>query len=351
MIANLIWAFLRNLSRVILSGILSSLVVSVLPAQATDENTQIQRGVQYLTLRDRIDNNDGYFGSERSDLKAGVCIIDQLSLDFLSKAAEIAPFRIPEEILSLEGIEEKPVWMLLDEFVDGTDADPFLYIHGYYIDFEKGCRRATVFKESSGLEDRFLWFSWPSDGSLVNYARDEVNLYWSVPELAGVIVDLHDRSGSDKVDLAGHSLGGRGLVLALYEVAATRPNLRFGEVVLLAPDIDFDIFRKVLPRIRPLARSISVYTSGADKALDFSAQLHGYPRLGESGNEVGLLEGVEVIDTSELDLMSANGHLYHIYNEEVGLDLNQLVNQGKSASERNGLQKMGSNLWRLPPNK
>lgn len=89
-----------------LSGILSSLVVSVLPAQATDENTQIQRGVQYLTLRDRIDNNDGYFGSERSDLKAGVCIIDQLSLDFLSKAAEIAPFRIPEEILSLEGIEE-----------------------------------------------------------------------------------------------------------------------------------------------------------------------------------------------------------------------------------------------------
>ena len=341
--------FLKVRSTVFCST-LFSLVLSISPAEATAENIQNQRGVQYLTLRDRIDAEEGYFGSQRSSLKAGSCIVDQLSLDFLSKAAEIAPFRSPEEILSLERIEEKPIERLMTEFAEETRDAPVLYIHGYYIDFSKGCRRATVFKENAGLEGKFLWFSWPSDGSLVNYARDEVNLYWSVPELAGTIVDLHDRFGSGNVDLAGHSLGGRGLVLALYEVAATRPDLRFGEVVLLAPDMDFDIFRKLLPRVRPLVQSITVYTSDADKALDVSEQVHGYPRLGQSGNEVEVLTSVEVVDVSELTAMSTNGHLYHIYNKEVGADLSQLLNQGKPANERSGLERVGSNLWKVMPN-
>ena len=307
---------------------------------------QTERGVPYLTVRDRISDDEGYYGDERSTLKGGKCIIDPVSLDFLSGAAELAPFRVPEEILRVGGIKELPVEEVFEDLQTET---PLLYVHGYYVGFDKGCRRATAYMENVDVEDRFLWFTWPSEDSLISYARDEINLYWSVPELAGVIADLHDRFGPGTVDLTGHSLGGRGLTLALYEIAGTRPDLRFDHVVLLAADMDFGIFQKMLPRIRPLARSMTIYTSSGDKALDISEQLHSYPRLGQSGNPVENLEGVEVIDVSDQPMMSANGHLYHINNSEVGADLSRLVNDNMLAGQRPGLEQMGPNLWSLKP--
>lgn len=318
---------------------------------AAAQETKAERGVSFVTLRDRGSGDDpsDYFGEGRGTLTAGWCGITQTSLSFLSSAAEVAPFRIPEEILDVESVEERPIDVVMDDLQNSADGSALLYIHGYYIDFEKGCRRATIFKENASLQDRFLWFSWPSDGSFLNYARDEVDLYWSVPDLAEVISELVDRFGPGNVDLAGHSLGGRGLVLALYEVASTQPDARVGEVVLLAPDLDFDIFRKLLPRIRPIARSITVYRASSDKALIASEQLHGYPRLGQGSYDAGLLEGIEVIDTNDLPFTSANGHLYHIYNKEVGEDVSQLVNESKSASFRRNLEQVEGNLWRLLP--
>ncbi|MGI9364347.1 MAG: alpha/beta hydrolase [Rhizobiaceae bacterium] len=319
------------------------------PIPAAAETTNIERSVPYFTLRNRLEDDDKFFGNNRGTLSAGRCIMDRTSLEFLSSVAEIAPFRIPEEILDLETIEEMPSDKLLENLQAEAAGNPLVYIHGYYIDFEKGCRRATVFKENAGQEDQFLWFSWPSDGSFLNYARDEVNMYWSVPDLAEIIADLHNRFGSGNVNLAGHSLGGRGLALALYEIAGTQPELRFGEIVLLAPDIDFEVFVKLLPRIRPLARSLTIYTSANDAALFVSAELHGYARLGRDGNDTSLLKNVEVIDTSDLPIRSANGHLYHIYNKEVGDDLGQLLNEGKLAAERGNLLKVNDNQWKLQP--
>lgn len=318
---------------------------------ASAQETQSQRGVPFLTVRDRGEGDDpsDFFGEGRGTLTAGWCGITQTDLGFLAQAAEVAPFRIPEEILDVERVDVMPRETVLDTLKSSAGDEALLYIHGYYIDFEKGCRRATVFKENASLTDQFVWFSWPSDGSFLNYASDEVDLYWSVPDLAEAIFEMIDRFGQGNVDLAGHSLGGRGLALALYEVASTRPDARVGEVVLLAPDMDYDIFRKLLPRIRPIARSITVYRASSDKALAASEQLHGYPRLGQGGYDASLLGDVEVIDTSDLPFTSANGHLYHIYNKEVGEDVRQLVKESKNATARSNLEQIEGNLWRLLP--
>ncbi|MEM9909570.1 MAG: alpha/beta hydrolase [Pseudomonadota bacterium] len=305
------------------------------------------RGVPYVTLRDRdSDMDEGVsYDDERSSPKAGHCILEQTNLDFLSPAAELAPFYIPEEILSVREIREKP----LPQVLDTLSAAPVLYVHGYFIDFDKGCRRATILKEKARLTDRFLWFSWPSDGTLLNYAQDEVNLYWSVPDLVQLISELHGRFGSDGLNLVGHSLGGRGVVLALQEIARSRPDLRINNVALLAPDMDFGLFQKLLPDLSSAARRITIYTSDADRALVVSAQLHGYPRLGQSGNAVGSLAEVEVIDTSDLPTLSPNGHLYHIHNDEVAQDLDRLINNGLPASARSDLIQIGPNQWSLQP--
>lgn len=322
-------------------AILSLLFIEAARAQETD------RSVAYVTIRDRVEHSDGgtIYGDERSDRKAGRCFVDETRFEILSSAAEIAPFRIPEEILSLRAAREEPLEVILNSF----EVAPLLYVHGYFIDFDKGCRRASILQKTAELEKRFLWFSWPAEDALFDYARDEVNLNWSVPDIAQMMMELHDRFQDQDVQVAGHSLGARGVVMALNEVALTRPDIRFENVILLAPDIDFGLFEKLLPRLRNVAHHITVYISDADRALAVSERLHGYPRLGQTGNDVTNLTGVEIIDTSDLPTMSTNGHLYHIYNAEVGIDLNQLIQGSVSAAQRRNLVQAGENLWRLKP--
>ncbi|RDC68916.1 alpha/beta hydrolase [Rhodovulum sp. 12E13] len=321
-------------------------------AQERGQGAAPERGVPYVTLRDRTGAAApaDFYGEARSDPKAGWCGIDERRIDMLAPMAEAAPFHVPDEILRVSEVRERPRAAILEELRAGAgDRAPLLYTHGFYIDFDKGCRRATIFQENAGLAGRMLWFSWPSDGALLNYTRDEADLYWSVPDLADTITALAAAFADREVDLAGHSLGARGVVLALYEIAARQPDLRLGELVLLAPDMDFDIFRKMLPRIRPMVRGITVYVADADRPLALSTQLHGYPRLGETGNDVATLGDVDVIDVSALPVRSPSGHLYHIHDRQVGADLRQLLDAGRRAADRDGLVARGRNLWALRP--
>jgi esterase/lipase superfamily enzyme len=111
--------------------------------------------------------------------------------------------------------------------------------------------------------------------------------------------------------------------------------------------MDFDVFARLLPRIRPIVRSITVYVAEAERPLGVSERLHVYPRLGQAGNDVSQLDGVEVIDLSDLPVRSPTGHLYHVYNTEVGADLDQLLNGGLTAAARRNMVAAGPNLWRL----
>ncbi|SLN59435.1 hypothetical protein ROG8370_02737 [Roseovarius gaetbuli] len=79
------------------------------------------------------------------------------------------------------------------------------------------------------------------------------------------------------------------------------------------------------------------------------ACLQGYPCLGKVGNDTASLSGVDVIDISDLPVVSPTGHLYHLYNAEIGHDLKKIFNEGKSANERRNLVQVGDNPWKLQP--
>lgn len=320
------------------------------PSGLWAQDPAAEREVPFLTVRNRTDSTDPgeVYGDERSDLKAGWCRVRELDLSVLAPLAESAPSFLREEILRVDRVRQVDRRVVLDELQQtSAGRPPVIYVHGYFINFEKGCRRALLLRENADLTGRFLWFSWPSNGALTNYTHDEADLYWSVPDLADAILELENRFGPKGVDVAGHSLGARGVVLALYEVAARKPEVRLGDVVLLAPDMDFEIFARMLPRISPIVDSITVYVTDADRPLAISAQLHGYPRLGEAGNDVSKLQGVEVIDLSELPTESPTGHLYHVYSKDVGTDVSQLLGEGKRAAQRRNLVQTGPNSWSL----
>ena len=339
-----------NFAFAIYANLLLAALTFVLPAPSLAQTAVRGWEVPYLTLRDRTDADDprDIYGSERSDLKAGWCRVRELDLSVFTPLADSAPPFMREEFLRVDQVREKDSAVVLGTLQSTADASaPLVYVHGYNISFEKGCRRAVLLQKNANLAGRFLWFSWPSDGALAYYTHDEADLYWSVPDLADTIIELERRFGGGGADVVGHSLGARGVVLALYDVANRHPDIRLGEIVLIAPDMDFEIFQRILPRISPIAENITVYVSTGDRPLALSAQLHGYPRLGEAGNDVSRLAGVEVIDLSDLPADSPTGHLYHLYSKDAGDDLSQLLNEGKQAAARRNLIRSGSNIWRL----
>jgi esterase/lipase superfamily enzyme len=313
------------------------------------------RQIPFITLRNKTGSDEAadYFGDERSTtVHAGYCNVSRTEITSLQSIAKNAPFYIPDSIVVLDSIVEKPIGQLWGDLEEtATGRRPILYTHGYYIDFDRGCKRASLFRESLGLADRFLFFSWPSDDAILNYTRDESDLYWSVAPLTGILTDMVGRFGAGGFDIAAHSLGTRGVFLALVQLAGEeRPaGPLINQLVLLAPDIDAAIFKQHLSRIRPLARNITVYVSANDKPLAFSRQLHGHPRLGESGPHLKGLTGVEIIDVSEIRVRYPSGHVYHLYHNVVINDLAQILNEGKPASQRTNLKRTGENRWLLEP--
>lgn len=343
---------LHNLACVIGAALVVAAGIIAGPSPSRAQETADTREIPFLTLRNKTGARDpgAAFGDERSTLGAGWCRVREVDLSLLAPLAQAAPSFLREEFLSVDSVIQTDSAALLDDLQGAMTADaPAIYVHGYYIGFDKGCRRATLLQDNADLVGRFLWFSWPSDGALAYYTHDEADLYWSVPDIADAIIELDRRFGSGVVDVVGHSLGARGVVLALYEVANRAPDIMLDEIVLLAPDMDFGIFQRILPRIRPIAENITIYVTTGDRPLALSARLHGYPRLGEAGNDVAALGDVEVIDLSDLPNQGPTGHLYHIYSADVGQDLDRLLNDGVHAGARQSLVQTGPNLWRMTP--
>ena len=316
-----------------------------LPAQtvtnakpAKSENEPL-RTVPFLTLRNKTGNEEAskYFGGERSSLRAGICEHSRKSMETWKTIVEKAPFYIPDEIVRLDAIRELSVEDLWQRFESRSNGQPpVLYMHGFYISFERGCRRAMILKESLGLEGRFVLFSWPSDGAILNYTQDEADLYWSVSPLRDLLDDMISRFGAGNASLVAHSLGTRGIMLALVLLAQTQQHDRplFNQVVLIAPDIDAGIFKQYLPIIRPLVRNMTVYVSSKDSPLALSRQVHGYPRLGEAGEHLDKLNDIDIIDISDIPVRAPSGHVYHLYQSIVIQDLDQLINENRPASKR-----------------
>lgn len=334
------------------------------PALADDAVPPGAETLPFLTLRDATGaaSPADAFGGRRAGLSAGYCILTEPPR-FLAPIAEATALKMPGRDFRLSALhlhDPSAVFERLEETAAGHR--PALYVHGYYEGIERNCVRAGMLRRNVGLEGRLLLFSWPSDEDILRYASDEADLFWSVPAVADATMDLVKRFGPGEVDLIGHSLGGRGVVLALDRIAGDHSGSGplIDDVVLIAPDMDFDVFAQLLPGIRDMARSITIYVASGDIPLAISAELHGYPRLGQAGNDVSELDGVEVIDVSAMSGIGAidipgapasalSGHIYHLSSRDIADDISALLNDGKRAAEREGLAPTGPNLWRLGP--
>lgn len=320
--------------------------------RADVSKNDLQEAMPFITVRNKTGSKNAaqFYGGERSSVSAGYCQHTKTSLDTFKPIIKNIPFYIPEDIVTLDSlteIEVEELWKNMKRLQNGRH--PTFYTHGFNIDFEKGCRRVALFQKSYGLKDQFLFFSWPSDGNILNYTHDEADVYWSVAPMRQMLSNMLVHFGEGNINVVAHSLGARGVFLAFVLMAqaghADKPL--FNQVVFIAPDIDAGIFEQYLPLIRPLAKNITVYVSANDSPLMLSRQVHGYPRLGEPGEHLDGLTGIEIIDVSDISMRSPSGHLYHLHHATVINDLAQLLNENELASKRNNLEQVSKKYWKL----
>ena len=315
----------------------------------------VKVSVFYLTNRRRYAGKpvaDTYSG-DRGEAHFGRCEVEFTPIPILNQVAAKMPFYLKSEtnLVSLaEKADSTLFWEQLAAALERTSTGSVvLFVHGYNYGFERTCRMAAEMQRSLQGKATVLVFSWPSNGLPSDYVRDHADIEWSVPVLAGLIGQLGDRIGTANVQVVAHSLGSRGVIFSLQRLAFERlERPAIGHLVLFAPDFDAQTFVELLPGLGSLTGGITLYASNNDAPLKVSHQLSGYPRLGEAGEYLTLVEGMDTIDVSSIGRYQVTGHEYFYFHPLVSADLVALLSTGARAAQRSGLQaetREGIRYW------
>lgn len=223
------------------------------------------------------------------------------------------------------------------------DQQALVFIHGYNVSFEEAALRAGQIAEDLRPPGVTAFFSWPSKGSLAGYPADEATIEWSVPFIRDFLVRVARDSGARRVHVIAHSMGNRGLMRALEDIAqdaALRGAVKFGQIILAAPDIDAAVFQQVAAVYPQLSERTTLYASPGDKALEVSKRLHQYPRAGFTP-PVTVVPGVDTIEVPQLDLL-ALGHGYFADFAGVLEDIHHLLRHNTPPGKRQRPRPAGS---------
>jgi esterase/lipase superfamily enzyme len=314
--------------------------------------------VYYATTRMVADHDDrNVYGSDRGSTQYGVSWVSIPRAHEAGELEEPSVFTLtfredPAKHVVLMEVKAMPKnrWYenLNASIAAGRAAQAFVFIHGYNVAFADAARRTAQIKYDLGFAGPAILFSWPSHGRESLYLADEANAEWSAPRFADFLVELRRRTGATTIHLIAHSLGNRVLSRALERIdldPTITPKPKFSQIVLAAPDMDAEVFREQLaPRMRRLARGITLYGSSDDRAILASREAHQIARAGEGGDGLPVIDGIDSIDVTGIDA-SFLGHSY-IGGVSVLGDVAQILCEGKGIATRFGIAKSRP-AWKL----
>lgn len=324
------------------------------PGNVLEENEGYKVvGVFYATDRKRTgapEPNDMY-GGDRGELAYGLARVSIPREHRMGTLEAPSIFRLefsetPESHVVLLSAVETPV----DEFYAQVGArvrasagrNAFIFVHGYNVSFRDAARRTAQMSYDLGFDGAPAFYSWPSQGSFESYFVDETNVEWTRPHLKQFIREFTERSGADNIFLVAHSMGNRALTTAIKELMSESPQFRakIREVILAAPDIDADIFRRdIAPFIVTDPTSVTLYASSNDQALKASRRFHGYQRIGDSTGGIPVIKGIDMIDSTDVvtDLI---GHAYYAESKSIVTDMFALIRGERTFAKRPYLKEV-----------
>lgn len=305
---------------------------------ATDRKRNIQRDSQIS------------FGAKRGELSYG---ITKISVPDTHKVAELEvpsiwAFEFREDaakhivIKHIKRLDQSAYFKKISNHTDNaTIKKAFIFIHGYNVSFENAAKRTAQMAYDLEFEGAAVFYSWPSNNNTAKYTFDEANIKWSQSNIEKFLKDFAEKSDADQIYLIAHSMGTRALSRAYISLLSKNPHLKskFKEIILAAADIDADVFKRdIAPAMIQFDTPLTLYSSSKDKALKASKAFHGgYPRAGDSGENLIVLKGIESIDSTNLETEFV-GHSYYANKKSVISDIFYLFRYGLRAEQRVGLK-------------
>lgn len=224
--------------------------------------------------------------------------------DFLTVAAR----QIPDEAAFLAEVNRRLAARPRGE------REVSVFVHGFNTTFAEGLYRHAQMVHDFASPGVSVTYAWPSAGNVSAYGFDRESALFARDGLEQVLT-LLARSRAEDIVLIGHSMGSLVVTETVRQMAirgADRELGRIQAVVLIAPDLDPELFEADALALAPSRVPIYVTVSSRDRALRVSGILRGQAeRLGSMADPSGIagLPGVVVIDLT--DVQGENDPLNH----------------------------------------
>ncbi|WJS84164.1 alpha/beta hydrolase [Paracoccus sp. TOH] len=221
-----------------------------------------------------------------------------------------------------------------------SERDGLVFLHGYNTKFVDVARRTAQLKVDLAHRGPAAFFSWPSLGYPAGYAGDEAAIEGSEQVIRDFLVNFAQRSGVSAVHIIAHSMGNRGLLRAMdaiAKIAASAAPVRFGQIILAAPDVDAQLFTNLAAAYGQISTRATLYVTANDKAIGLSRELHRFHRAGLAP-PVAVVPGIDTIDASRVNL-GLMGHSYAAEMRAVLADMHRLIQSDTAPDKRFGLRR------------
>lgn len=231
--------------------------------------------------------------------------------------------------------EEPPAWLEKEQFlgaIRATNSDVVLFVHGFNYSFDESLEITLRIVQRAGIHATPVAYSWPSHAEISAYGADYDRNEWSIEHLQDFIQDLVNALPQGSVlHIVAHSLGNRAVLWALSRL--NLPQQRLGQLIMIAPDVDAEIFKDLVLRSGPFQRR-TLYVSKHDLALRAAGWLRpGATRAGDARKQYVVIKEMDTIDASPLKAGMA-GHSLYDYSQLMFDDLSAvLANKPLSARE------------------
>lgn len=185
-----------------------------------------------------------------------------------------------------------------------SNREVIVYVHGYNTNFAEGLYRQAQISHDFGSDSVSINFAWPSAGTATQYATDRESALF-VRDSLETILNALGRSQADRIVLVGHSMGAHIIMETVRQMEIRNDDAFFDRlvsIVLLAPDIDLDVFIEQASAMKPRDIPIFVFTSEFDRALRFSSLIRGGTKRLGALRDPSVLGDLPIflIDLSEL---------------------------------------------------
>lgn len=209
-----------------------------------------------------------------------------------------------------------------------------IFVHGFNTRFDDAVFRFAQFVHDSRTPFTPILFSWPSRGKVTQYIYDRESTNYSRDALEALLRGAIADPDVKEISILAHSMGTWLTMETLRQMAIRDGGIapKVHDVILAAPDIDGDVFRRQIARLGSPRPRVSLFVSRDDRALDISRLIAG--DVARAGN----------IDPTDADwkdtLEKANVHVFDL----TAVDTPDRLRHGKFAADGDVVRLIGDRL-------